>query len=633
MKIRPKHIILFFLLHISSLLFSQNEKGYNRHKLEKMLHNINELNQEHFYELVNPLLKDKEQHITGLDYLARYFMEKEIPDSMIYYGNKMYELSILNEDSISNRNLSKSYNILGVAHGYKGLIKTRASYHLKGIKLHEKGLVDNSMSVHHIRGLADCFMDNGDYEKAIPLFEKSIAIDENIHTAYFSYNNLGLIYIKLKQYNKALEYLEKVKEAPDGHKVEGFRLINLSSCYSGMGDLDKAMDYALKAMKLYGEKNSNSKFSVEMENEIGKLYHKKNESDLAINTFQSALQKAKKNGFTDLQIEASKNLGTLLNEQGNYRSAFKYINNGFRLKDSILLIQKKKEINQYELQYEMLQNEKEISLLKKDQEIKSNEINLKNIIIVGSGLIIAIISLLLYTYYQKLKTQKNLNVSQKKVSNQKIDGLMKEQELKLIKASIIAQDKERKRVAQELHDTIGNNLSAIKLQFNTLSAPTAMANQIGKKIDETCNQIRELSHDLLPDKIRQNDFSEILTEYLKSIENATQISVNLSFYKVQLINKLKKAIQNHIFAIIQELTSNTIKHSGANRISIQVDLLPNGLFLFFEDNGKGFDTHAIKNHGIGLKNIKTRIEELSGNLTIDSRINHGTLVKIEIYKL
>src|SRR5690606_39439863 len=95
------------------------------------------------------------------------------------------------------------------------------------------------------------------------------------------------------------------------------------------------------------------------------------------------------------------------------------------------------------------------------------------------------------------------------------------QELELIKASIEGQDNERKRIAQELHDSIGGNLAAIKLQFGSIANGKKIYSDINKQIDLTYKQVRTISHNLIPKKFSQNPFLSVINEYMANIGNAS----------------------------------------------------------------------------------------------------------------
>ncbi|WP_378172760.1 tetratricopeptide repeat protein [Aquimarina sp. SS2-1] len=353
--------ILFFVLFLGSQFILSQKTDYVSKDLEKKLQNMNNLNPEEFFPLVKPLLDNKKARIWGLDYLGRYYMEKEVADSTIYYGNQIYELSIGRNDSLSYQWLSKAFNMLAVGYGFKGLVKIRGEYHLKGLGLYENQLVGDEMSVHHIRGLADYYLDQKEYDRAIPYYKKSIEIDKNNSTVYFSYNNLGQIYVRKNDFKNALYYLKKACEAPEGYKARGYCLESISGCYLKMGEFDEAIYYGELVQNMFEDKNL--KFVLLSGNTLAQAYHKKNNLEKAISIYSDLLQRVKSKGFIDIEIEILENLSNSLKAQKQYKEAEELTTRRFMLKDSLRAIQKDKEIAELLVKYDILDREKKIELL------------------------------------------------------------------------------------------------------------------------------------------------------------------------------------------------------------------------------------------------------------------------------
>lgn len=349
--------------------------------------------------------------------------------------------------------------------------------------------------------------------------------------------------------------------------------------------------------------------------------------------YYNALAFAEESGITKHNIYIYERLKELAIEEKNYKEALGYTEKTNQIQDSLNKLQKDKEIAKLEVQYETLKKEKEITVLKNSEMQKALEIerqkSQKNTLIYAFILILIPLGGLLFLYYQKLKTQNLLNKKQKEIGERKIDTLIKDQELKLIKTAIRAQDKERTRIAQKLHDCIGGNLAAIKLQFSSVKEDSENLAAIYKQLDDTYNQVRILSHDLIPAKFKLSNFIELLREYMKNIGNASEVEINITAYRENKINDLDPSFHNELFAVFQELITNTMKHANASKVQIQVDLIENSICIIYEDNGKGYDT-SVAMHGIGLSNIKNRIQNLSGIMNIDSQLGRGTIFTIEI---
>ncbi len=622
------------LLFVTQLFYAQGVQYSKQYDiLENMLDDINNLNYNDYYKTVAPILKDKKQHINGLNYMAKYYVEKEIPDSIISYGDKMYDLTINKEDSLSYSMLSQCYNMLAIAYGYKGLRQIRGAYHLKGIELYEKKLVDAYISAHHIRGLADYYNDEGIYEKAIPLYEESITLNKSSSTIYLSYNNLGLIYTHIGQYDKALFYLEKIKEAPEGLKVKGFYLVNLSKCHYKMGNLDKAIHYGEIAKEQFGKNNRNSKFILDLDNNIAKSYAKKKQYKKASSIFNTALQNAKQHGFIDMQIKLYRNLSQLFFDQGNYKDAYQYTVSGNRLKDSLLQIQKHQNADLLVSQFQIFRKEKKIELLEKEQQMNKELLivekeNRTVALIFISALFIAIITLL-FINNQKLVAKNKLIQQEKQIKKEKILTSIRELELKLIQDAINVQETERERISQEIHDMVGGNLASIKLNLSDIKKSNKKFNLLKDQLDQTTDLVRVKTKNLMSEEFYHKGFAMLIKDYLNKITATFRLTTTFNSFPEREINGIHNKLRTEIFTIIRELLANTVLHAKATTVDLQISLLDKTILILFEDNGIGFKTNNAY-RGSGLNVIKRKINKLQGVFQIDSILEQGTILTIEI---
>ena len=156
-----------------------------------------------------------------------------------------------------------------------------------------------------------------------------------------------------------------------------------------------------------------------------------------------------------------------------------------------------------------------------------------------------------------------------------------------------------------------------------------MIQNIQKQLDETYQQVRDLSHNLIPEKFSHNNFSTLLEEYQKNLAGIDKLKTSFMAYPKSKIDLINENLQMEIYKIIQELVTNTLKHAKATTIDLQLNYIENNLNILFEDNGIGFDSHK-KESGIGFKNINSRLQAISGSMEIDSILKRGTIVNIDI---
>ncbi|WP_062053227.1 tetratricopeptide repeat-containing sensor histidine kinase [Aquimarina longa] len=654
------------------------------------LFNTNE--EEKAYKMAHQLLKTVTLNTSKFNtniLLAYYFNKKTAIDSSLYYTNQSLQHNKNISDSLKTKGHTLVYYLFAKNYRNKGLLEESKKWHLKGIEASQK-FGEIGLYYTHTHGLALTYSDMGDYQNALNLFKECLTYRGDPEITYGSYINIGSIYSGLKDYKTSNQYLEKAlilnKNIKNSTAITVIKQ-NMATNYQQQGNIKKALSLLNESIKIARE-NGYKRLALTGYLSIGDIYvHLKKYKNAQV-MYSSGLHDAIALGFLNEQKAIYDRLKDISIAQNDYKNAFGFTTRSLSIKDSISKLQKEKEINELEIKYKTLQKEKEIrflqvensnrklevknqeeaiknltlqqevekkeaenkilsfqntsekrvaeiTLLKKDQELQEakliREKSTKNIILYSFLILLVPVIGLLITYYQKLQTQSQLNKKQDEVNEQKMSSLLKEQELKLIKASIEGQDKERKRIALELHDSIGGNLAAIKLQLNstTVNEDTPSIKTINKQLDDTYEQVRNLSHNLIPKKFSENNFSDVLEEYFNNIAEASSLQMSFIAYPRTKIDDLNETLQLQTFKIIQELITNTIKHAKASTAELQLNLVENTLSILFEDDGVGFKTEDTTK-GIGFKNIISRLNKISGTLHIDSRISRGTIINIEI---
>lgn len=225
----------------------------------------------------------------------------------------------------------------------------------------------------------------------------------------------------------------------------------------------------------------------------------------------------------------------------------------------------------------------------------------------------------------------------KQIAYLRIDELLIEKELTANYARLEEQEKERNRIAQDLHDRLGSMLSVVKLSLGTIDAKIeglqeesktqyAKANKL---LDEACEEVRNISHGLKNSILAKFGLKAALESFIDSL-SGNDLKVELSTHNID--NRLENKIEINVFRIIQELVSNTLKHAKASRLVIQVNRFEDLLNVTVEDNGIGFNPEQLneKKAGLGLHNIEARVHDLDGSFNIDSGKGNGTTTMIDI---
>ena len=233
--------------------------------------------------------------------------------------------------------------------------------------------------------------------------------------------------------------------------------------------------------------------------------------------------------------------------------------------------------------------------------------------------------LVLFFYFSRKKiTQKELEKKDLEIHLQK----------ERLHAVIVAQEEERKRIAQDLHDDISSKLNIVSLNTHLLSAPNlteAETNEITENIinltTKALENSRKIAHNLLPPVFEKFGLNAGIEELCEEFESSKSVKI---YYKNEIDFDDREIDRHlHVFRILQELMNNSLRHGKATEIWISFKNITGVNTCNYEDNGVGFDSKNAENQkGLGMKNIDSRISFLNGNIKIDSQINKGVIVDI-----
>lgn len=282
-----------------------------------------------------------------------------------------------------------------------------------------------------------------------------------------------------------------------------------------------------------------------------------------------------------------------------------------------------------ETKYQTAEKEKQILVEQGKKERNSNIA-----IGLGSGLIAVII--IGFLAYKNTKKKKDIAEKQREIEINKTEKILKEQEINTIDAMISGQEKERQRLASDLHDSVGATLAAARLQFEHLhknrdkgAQTNELFDKTSKLLEDAYTEVRTMSHIKNSGVIAKQG---LLPAVQKLARNASVTSaLNIEVQDFGLNERLENTLEISVFRILQELVTNIIKHAEASEASIAITQHEESLSIIVEDNGKGFTPLQIqKKEGMGLNSIERRIEHIEGTMEIDSTPGKGTSILIDI---
>ncbi len=211
--------------------------------------------------------------------------------------------------------------------------------------------------------------------------------------------------------------------------------------------------------------------------------------------------------------------------------------------------------------------------------------------------------------------------------------LQDEKQNDLLNAVFETQESERKRLAEDLHDSVGQVLSAIKLNLHRLAkvnegeGNTTLLADTRQLTDECIQEIRNIIHNVLPPVLTDFGLIDALQALCAKLDQTTDISI--TFTKNLADERFPSEIELTLYRMAQELFGNAVKHSKATNIQLLLSKEDGLLTMSFSDNGIGFDMDNVK-HGFGIKNLQSRAQLINGKIHTYTKPQNGTLTTIKV---
>ena len=626
--------LVYFLFFFFILIQAHAQDKYSHFKAFPKIPNEVDT---YLYKNLDKARSTKER-LAYLDTIAQVFDKTDLADSILVYGERIQKTITALPHTSADYEYYKYRGIYyeALAKRKLGLLDEAIASYINGLEsLHAAKY--KPITIYLRLGLAETYLQKEELQKAKEIIEELLKLahnNENLNAlvltalADFQYRN--------KEWEHAIATYTKVLELPAIKKLDklSYRIrLNLaklqSKNYTSLQSLEQFQHIKKECLAkgYYG-------YYIQAVLNEGYIYLKQQNYEAAEIALSTAYINTVSWNRLELQKKVNRSLVDLYVTKEDYKNAFNLMTQYEAVNKTIASQQNARQVRELEEKYKSLEKEREIMKLQesklKDQIEIDKQRTIKNAVLIGFLIILIPIILLLVVYYQKLQAQSELNRQQEDLNRKEMQSLQQEQELKMARTSMKIQTRERERIAQELHDSIGGNLAAIKLQMNKLDLTTENAFNVKKQLDSTYRQVREISHSLLPKEFKEQSFAPIVQNYMDQFNEPENQSYFFNAYPEEAINQLPKKLQVALFNMIKELTTNAYKHAKANQVMIQLNDIPEekSLSLMYEDDGIGF----VPNHseGIGLKNLKRRIDELQGNLAIDSDPGKGTVISIHI---
>lgn len=512
------------------------------------------------------------------------------------------------------------YRIKGKAIYFKGDFKTAAMLYSKAINILESKKQKKELGLTFIeqaklyRKTRMLYAAERSYERALNIFTE-LHDTANIATVL---NENGVIYEYQKNYEKAIQYytrslqLNKIINDTIGM---AYAYNFISGAYLLQNKILAAEENALSSLNLFEAKKDSFATSL-VYTDLAKIYISANDPVRAKNTIATSNMFAEKAGYLDLISANQLLLSEIYKKENRFDSALKAHELYSKIKDSLFNSRMQKTLQELNTKYEVAEKDREI--IEKTTSIKTKNLQLA----MGFGGVL-LLSLLFLTSYRSSKFKHKSELQQTIIQQQDLSA----------RAIIEAEENERKRMSSTLHDGLGQLLSAAKMnmqaseeKFSSNEKDRESFAKIVSLLDDSIKEMRDVTHQMMPGAFIRFGLSGALKSLIEKIDSdSLEINLNIE----GLHKDPDHNVQIMLYRIFQECINNVIKHAKATKLYISLIQTDDIIDVTIEDNGVGFDVNEISD-GIGLENIRTRVNFLKGIIDISSDKGKGTLVAFHI---
>jgi len=451
-------------------------------------------------------------------------------------------------------------------------------------------------------------------------------------------DNIGLCYIQLKNDDSAQVHFGLALQIADQYrdslgpvtmdKIYGVVYGNQAKLLMNKNRLDEAEKLSLKSIALNDRKGYEEEYAQAIKLQLADIYSRKKDLSSMFAVLKGMRDRMEQAGANQ-QLEWKRLMAAYYEQRGQHDSALGYLKNYFSLNDSIDRAQKLLTAADVTRQLTEKEQETQIAILRKDNELALASLAISIII---SCMAIAIVYLIYTSYRRNKKNLLVLHALNKEIKNQK-EAREEEARLhhkRITEAVIRAQENERSAIGLELHDNINQVLTTVKLHnemvLDGLTEPQMILPSSINYLQNCINEIRSLSKRLSAPTLGKINLQESVKDLIESINETSKVRIR---YQITGLTDtvIKKELHLGVYRILQEQLNNILKHSEASEVAVQLEQRQQAIHLLVSDNGKGFLEKNSK-RGLGLLNMRTRAESLNGTFELESHTGGGCKIKV-----
>lgn len=542
-----------------------------------------------------------------------WYVRYSILSGRLNQADSLAQIPINKSDTFSIDN-AKFFNLLGSSKMMQQDFVTATEYLQLCIEIYERN--DQFSNAAYVKNnLANLFFTLADFESAYKYANEAFEVLDPIKDSLYYISVQGILSIseaKIKKYDQAKIHasntLEQAKTKND-LRNQAIAYYALGAIYLGEENYSASIENFQKCLETARQSRYKTMEHL-AEVELLHVYVKTRNYVQAKLYGEMALNSLAQQTNSTTEYAIKKNLAIAYAGLKLYEQAYKFGHESDSIFREKQLRENKEYIDELLIEYETEKKDQALKLEQQKNLTNQAQIRKQGWFLITLVLILISLMLIFYAYRNKQKS--------------KLEAIRLEQEKSMLEALIKGEEKERERIANELHDGLASELTAIKIQLEqTGSSSPIILDAIQKAHHET----RRISHNLSPLQIETLGLVGAVRSFCK--ENST-IETKINFYAhPEKVNYKSQSEQTIIYRMCQEVVQNALKHAKATSIEVQIIQQEDRLVISIEDDGIGFDLSEVSN-SFGMKNLEKNADLLGGTIDFDSQKLQGTSIFISL---
>ncbi len=459
------------------------------------------------------------------------------------------------------------------------------------------------------------------YDIAQEIDDKRILGNSAINLGNYYWDRDSMV-MSLKYYEEAVSATRTIGQRYDLSNA----LRQLGRAYIAMNDRESGRVALNESLEISSELDL-PEFRISVLNDLAKLALEDDDATEANKITDQAVEEAIAYDYIPVMVNTFRQAMQTYDALGNSQKSMALFDQYTMARDSLFAGRQNDIVKDLQIKYDTKEKEAQLALNALEIEEKTNQRNLYLVLLLS---VVVAGTVLVYSLDKRRKLLKK----KAELEAEKAENLANYQKIVSMDSMLQGQEAERQRIAQDLHDGLGTVLAAARMQMTTIQreidklGEMELVGQTEELIAHACKEVRRISHDMMPGSLVDLGLIAAIEDLVENIKSSHEI-----IFVLDLCDEivLEDARSLNVYRIIQEIFMNIVKHAEANIVEVMIQEVDNNLIVAIEDDGIGFESEdSGVSEGIGLRNIKSRLNYLGGKYTLNTSPGNGTAFKFEI---